>query len=239
MFPVHSLLSVILFAFAGVARGMTPPGTVPENTDDMIVTFGNLLATNGASITITEAKEAPVIGMSKQLSGQSFTLFMVDLDADFLHWAQTGLTTSSTSMTVSGKTFYPLTNSEGVTALQAYVTPGPPAGPAHRYTQYLMSTTNMSDLVVSKEVATALQTRVGLNVTQLFSETGRTLVASNWWNTSRTASTSSNSTTTTNSSSVNSTLTSSTRNTASSHNFRDTVPLLAGLGGLAALFSLL
>jgi len=237
MFPVLSLLSVILFAFAGVARGMTPPGTEPVNTDAMMVTFGNLLAMNGASITITEAKEAPVIGLSKQYPDQSFTLFMVDVDADFLHWAQTGLTTSSTSMTVSGTTFYPLTNSEGVTALQSYVTPGPPAGPAHRYTQYLMSTTNMSDLVVSKDVATALQTRVGLNVTQLFSETGRTLVASNWWNTSRTDTTSTN--TTTNSSSTNSSLTNTNVNAASIHNFRDTIPLLTGLGGLAALFSLL
>lgn len=158
---------------------------------------------------------------------------MVDLDAKFLHWAQTGLTTSATSMTVSGTTFYPLENTKKVTALQSYLMPNPPAGPAHRYTQYLMVTTNMSDLVVSQTVATAISSRVGLNVSQLFSETGRTLMASNWWNTSKT------STTSTNSSANSSTPLTTSANTASDYGLKDTIPLLSALAGLAAIFSLL
>lgn len=182
-----------------------------------------------------EAKSVPVIGLSKSYSNASFTVFMVDLDAKFLHWAQTGLSTSSTGMTVNGTAFFPLQNSAGITPLQAYVAPNPPAGAAHRYTQYLMVTTNMSDLVVSQAVATALQSRVGLNVSQLFSETGRTLLATNWWNTSKTAT--GNSTSSSNSS--NSSVTVTTVNAASGHSFKDTMPLLLALGGLAALFSFL
>jgi len=235
MLLFHSLFAFILLAFAGGARGSTPPGTVPSNSDDLTATFGNLLATNGASVTTTEAKEAPVIGLSKAYSNASFTVFMVDIDAKFLHWAQTGLSTSSPSMTVKGTTFYPLENSAGVRALQAYIMPNPPAGAAHRYTQYLMVTTNMSDLVVSQAVATAIRSRVGLNVSQLFSETGRTLLASNWWNTSKTVT----SNTTTSSNSSNSSITVTSANAASGYSFKDIMPLLSALGGLAALFSLL
>jgi hypothetical protein len=81
---------------------------------------------------LTDTAKAPTIALDKNLNGTTFAVIMFDPDTpatgvggngtnSFMHWFQDGFTSSSTSVSVAGKTVFPLVNAKNVTAVQSYV----------------------------------------------------------------------------------------------------------------------
>jgi len=80
----------------------------------------------------TESINPPTLALDKNLAGVTFTVVMIDPDAPplglggngsqaFLHWMQDGLTSAPNSVTVQGKTVFPLENAGGIAPIQAYL----------------------------------------------------------------------------------------------------------------------
>ncbi|RDW74138.1 hypothetical protein BP5796_07580 [Coleophoma crateriformis] len=142
--------TLVAAALVGMTSAMTPSGLIPSNKENMTVFFNtSALATNGAAVSIAGAKTAPMLALDKNLAGKTFAVVMIDPDPKgvgngsnaILHWMQDGFSSSATSITIAGKTVFPLVNTKNTTAVETYLSPGPPVGSTHRYTQYLLDTT--------------------------------------------------------------------------------------------------
>ncbi|KAH8682870.1 phosphatidylethanolamine-binding protein [Tricladium varicosporioides] len=162
-----SISSVLLaVALAGVANAVTPSGFQPSSTSDLVVAFGNTLATNGKNLPRDSTLTAPTIGTTEKLFG-TYAVIMVDPDippqvaggptGQLLHWMQTGLESANSSTTLAGETVFELTNPTKVAAVAAYAAPNPPnrSPTTHRYTQLLVNTTGNSTVLSTLQQAGA------------------------------------------------------------------------------------
>ncbi|CAK7202326.1 hypothetical protein SEUCBS139899_005048 [Sporothrix eucalyptigena] len=98
------MVSTITFlaVAASVVSASTPPGFQPAVRTQLVVDYGNTLI-NGQVVAKNLVTNQPTIGVEQRLSGNSFTVIMIDMDipADnaghtttLLHWMQMGLSVS-------------------------------------------------------------------------------------------------------------------------------------------------
>ncbi|RDW63819.1 hypothetical protein BP6252_11364 [Coleophoma cylindrospora] len=187
---------IVAAAVTGLANAMTPPGVFPVNTENMTVFFDtSVLATNGVNIPKDNTKIAPTLALDRMLTGRTFAVVMIDPDTpatgvggngtnSLIHWFQDGFTSSSSSVTVAGKTVVPLVNVANTTAIQAYLQPqsGPANGQTHRYTQFLIDTTNVTTFNVDPSLKNATKTRSGFDMAKFVTEANVQVLSANWFN---------------------------------------------------------
>ncbi|GAP84029.1 putative phosphatidylethanolamine-binding protein pebp protein [Rosellinia necatrix] len=211
------MLSKSLLALAASASGAlaaTPSGFEPGSETSLLVTFGNVAALDGAVVAKESTQTAPIIGTQSKLDGTSFAVMMIDLDIPtdsppetntLLHWMQTGLTQSSSaislSTTLGSMTAFVFSVPQGEAALASYIGPAPPARIplSHRYTEIVVDTSELSgEGLAALEAAAA--NRLGFNAESVLTSAGLAdkVVAGNFFNVTNgavSARTASNSTT--------------------------------------------
>ncbi|TRX89082.1 hypothetical protein FHL15_009999 [Xylaria flabelliformis] len=205
---------ITLAASASSALAATPAGFEPGSQTSLLVTFGNVAAQDGVVVAKDITQTAPTIATQSKLDGTSFAVLMIDLDIPtdsppqtntLLHWMQTGLTQSSSAVslnTTSGSKSAFVFSIPGDAAFAPYLGPAPPARIplSHRYTQIIVDTSDVTDAGLSALKAAAAN-RMGFNAESVLTSAGLVdqVVAGNFFNVTNpgpvTGTTTSNSTT--------------------------------------------
>ncbi|KAJ8117192.1 hypothetical protein ONZ43_g4268 [Nemania bipapillata] len=189
---------VALVASASGALAATPSGFEPGSQESLLVTFGNVAAINGAAVAKEITQTAPTIATQSKLDGTSFAVLMIDIDIPtdsppetntLLHWMQTGLTQSSTSVslntTLGSQTAFVLSVGGDEAAFAPYIGPAPPAKIplSHRYTQIVLDTSDVSDEALDT-LKTAAATRLGFDAETVLTSAGLAdkVLAGNFFN---------------------------------------------------------
>ncbi|KAI1746246.1 PEBP-like protein [Xylaria scruposa] len=204
---------LITLAASG-ALAATPAGFEPGSQTSLLVTFGNVAAQDGAVVAKDATQTAPTIATQSKLDGTSFAVLMIDLDIPtdsppktntLLHWMQTGLTQSSSAVslnTTSGSESAFEFSVSGDEAFAPYFGPAPPARIplSHRYTQIIVDTSDVTDAGLAALKAAAAN-RMGFDAQSVLTSAGLVdqVVAGNFFNVTNpgpvTGTTTSNSTT--------------------------------------------
>ncbi|KAI8964904.1 PEBP-like protein [Daldinia sp. FL1419] len=190
--------SLLILAGASATLASTPQGFEPGTTSTLLVSFGDVAATDGNVLERAATQEAPTIGTQSKVEGTSFAVLMIDLDIPtdsppqtltLLHWMQTGLTQSTEATpinTSNGSTdAFVFEISQGQAAFAEYLGPAPPARIplSHRYTQILVDTSSATDndLNVLKSAAA---NRMGFDALSVLTEAGLAdkVLAGNFFN---------------------------------------------------------
>ncbi|KAH8160975.1 hypothetical protein CIB48_g7263 [Xylaria polymorpha] len=211
------MLSKFILTLAASASGAlaaTPAGFEPGSETSLLVSFGNIAALDGAVVAKDATQTAPTIATQSKLDGTSFAVLMIDLDIPtdsppatntLLHWLQTGLTQSSSAVSLSttqGTSSAFVLSVPEDEAFAPYIGPAPPARIplSHRYTQIVVDTSDVSEEGLAA-LKTAAATRLGFNAQTILTSAGLAdkVVAGNFFNVTNSgpvsASTASNSTT--------------------------------------------
>ncbi|KAF2967901.1 hypothetical protein GQX73_g5662 [Xylaria multiplex] len=189
--------SLLALAASG-ALAATPPGFEPSSETGLLVSYGGVAALDGTVVAKEVTQEAPTIGTQSKLDGTSFAVLMIDLDIPtnnppetntLLHWMQTGLTQSSSAITLNttlGSTSaFLFSVPQDQEAFGPYFGPSPPARIplSHTYTEIIVDTSDASeeDLSVLK---TAAESRQGFNAQTVLTSAGLAdkVVAGNFFN---------------------------------------------------------
>jgi len=209
-------LAGLLAAAASLASARTPPGFTPATTTELIVEYNGFVAQSGAVVprnsmlcftypfllgyanTPPATIPQPRIGTLARLTGQSYAVFMIDLDIPtnnppatntLLHWLQTGLTPAAQATRLNTTTgqvsVFLLENSTNTAPITAYFGPNPPARIplSHRYTQILVDTSTL-DTNGLNSLRTAAATIIGFNAQTVLGQLGLAdkVVAGNFYN---------------------------------------------------------
>ncbi|KAI0442638.1 PEBP-like protein [Xylaria telfairii] len=191
------MLSKFILTLAASASGAlaaTPAGFEPGSETSLLVSFGNIAALDGAVVAQEVTQTAPTIATQSKLDGTSFAVLMIDLDipADsphtLLHWLQTGLTQSSSAVSLSTTqgtlSAFVLSVPEDE-AFAPYIGPAPPARIplSHRYTQIVVDTSDVSEEGLAA-LKTAAATRLNFNAQTILTSAGLAdkVVAGNFFN---------------------------------------------------------
>ncbi|KAI0457045.1 phosphatidylethanolamine-binding protein [Xylaria acuta] len=188
---------VILAVSASGALAATPAGFEPGSQTSLLVSFGNVAALDGAVVAREITQTAPTIATQSKLDGTSFAVLMIDLDIPtdtppetntLLHWLQTGLTQSSSAVslnTTMGSTSAFVLSVPEDEAFAPYIGPAPPARIplSHRYTEIVVDTSDVSDEGLAALEAAAA-TRLGFNAQSVLTSAGLAdkVVAGNFFN---------------------------------------------------------
>ncbi|KAI0108679.1 phosphatidylethanolamine-binding protein [Nemania sp. FL0031] len=189
---------VALAVSASGALAATPTGFEPGSDTGLLVTFGNVAAVDGAVVAKEITQTAPTIATESKLDGTSFAVLMIDIDIPtdnppetntLLHWMQTGLTQSSSSVslntTMGSQASFVLEVPADEAAFAEYIGPAPPARIplSHRYTQIVVDTSDVSEEGLDA-LKTAAATRLGFNAETVLTSAGLAdkVLAGNFFN---------------------------------------------------------
>ncbi|KAL2694745.1 hypothetical protein Neosp_001331 [[Neocosmospora] mangrovei] len=177
------LLSALTLAAIG-ALAQTPPGFSPSTKNTLGVKYGNINASKGDLLPISDAAMSPTLSFVS--NNASHVIVLVDLDAPngtdsnayapFLHWAKfipSGVTTLPGGPPLNMSDFAP------------YFGPAPPPGTGpHRYVALLFGTQNSTFQVPPsfKEFnGTEVTDRIKFDIDTFVDEGKLDLVAANWF----------------------------------------------------------
>ncbi|KAL1889433.1 hypothetical protein Sste5346_008917 [Sporothrix stenoceras] len=200
----------LLAAAASFVSASSPPGFQPAVRNDLVVDFNSTLIDGQVVAKNLVANQPTFIGTTQRLTGNSFTVIMIDLDiptntagqtSTLLHWMQTGLALSPQASRIGRiggsnaegsssnaiQIAFLLRNTTGQAPAAPYISPNPPARLplSHTYAQFLVDTSGLSaQSTAMQTLMTAAQTRQGFNLQTVLQQAGLTnrLVAANFFN---------------------------------------------------------